>query len=121
MSPLFQHSRLVLRLCGNYRQKVHFSYSKILYATEEEIVRIGGVSKVVRVPKNPELVPKNYLPQQVPKETLRDLKWMMQKDVLGQDIFLLGRPGPLRRLLAQQYLELTKREMEYVALSRQEQ
>ena len=42
----------------------------------------------------------------------------MQKDALGQDIFLLGRPGPLRRLLAKQYLELTKREMEFVALSR---
>ena len=37
---------------------------------------------------------------------------------MGQDIFLLGRPGPLRRLLAQQYLQLTAREMEYVALSR---
>ena len=29
-----------------------------------------------------------------------------------------GRPGRLRRELAQQYLELTQREMEYVALSR---
>jgi hypothetical protein len=38
--------------------------------------------------------------------------------LLGQDIFLLGRPGPQRRLLAQQYLQLTQREMEYVALSR---
>jgi len=70
------------------------------------------------VPKNPELVPKNYLPKNIPNETLRDLKWIMQKDLLGQDIFLLGRPGRLRRELAQQYLELTQREMEYVALSR---
>ena len=43
---------------------------------------------------------------------------MMQKDLLGQDIFLLGRPGPGRRTLAQQYLQLTQREMEYVSLSR---
>lgn len=43
---------------------------------------------------------------------------MLQKDLLGQDIFLLGPPGPSRRLLAFQYLELTKRELEYVALSR---
>ena len=42
----------------------------------------------------------------------------MQKDLLGQDIFLIGRPSPLRRTLAMQYLELTQREMEYVALSR---
>jgi hypothetical protein len=43
---------------------------------------------------------------------------MLQKDLLGQDIFLIGRPGPLRRQLAMQYLEMTRRELEYVALSR---
>lgn len=43
---------------------------------------------------------------------------MMQKDLLGQDIFLIGRPSPQRRMLAMQYLELTQREMEFVALSR---
>lgn len=43
---------------------------------------------------------------------------MMEKDLLGQDIFLIGPPGPKRRLLAMQYLELTKRELEYVALNR---
>ncbi|KAA8593114.1 hypothetical protein FQN60_018569, partial [Etheostoma spectabile] len=42
----------------------------------------------------------------------------MQKDLLGQDVFLIGPPGPLRRAIAMQYLELTKREVEYVALSR---
>jgi hypothetical protein len=43
---------------------------------------------------------------------------MLQKDLLGQDIFLIGRPGPLRRQLTMQYLEMTGRELEYVALSR---
>lgn len=43
---------------------------------------------------------------------------MLQKDVLGQDMFLLGPPGPKRRHLAMQYLELTNREHEYVALNR---
>lgn len=42
----------------------------------------------------------------------------MQKDLLGQDVFLIGPPGPLRRSVAMQYLELTKREVEYIALSR---
>ncbi|XP_013928734.1 PREDICTED: von Willebrand factor A domain-containing protein 8-like [Thamnophis sirtalis] len=42
----------------------------------------------------------------------------MQKDLLGQDVFLIGPPGPLRRSIAMQYLELTKREVEYMALSR---
>ena len=83
-----------------------------------KVVTIGSVSKRISVPSNPEFVPKNYLPKDVPKETLADLKWMLQKDMLGQDIFLLGRPGPGRRTLAQQYLELTQREMEYVSLSR---
>ena len=45
-------------------------------------------------------------------------RWMMQKDELGQDIFSIGRPSPLRRSLVMQYLELTGRELEYVALTR---
>ena len=71
-------------------------------------------------PVRSELVPIKYLPKdsEIPTETLKHLKWIMQKDVLGQDIFLIGRPSPLRRQLAMQYLELTQRELEYVALSR---
>lgn len=54
----------------------------------------------------------------VSQTTLHHLRWMLQKDHLGQDMFLLGRPGPLRRSLAMQFLQLTQRELEYVALSR---
>jgi len=43
---------------------------------------------------------------------------MLKKDLLGQDMFLIGAPSPLRRSLAMQYLELTNREAEYVALTR---
>lgn len=43
---------------------------------------------------------------------------MLQKDLLGQDMFLIGRPGPLRRQIAMQFLEMTNRELEYVSLSR---
>lgn len=49
---------------------------------------------------------------------LHHLRWMLQKDNLKQDIFLLGRPGPHRRSIAMKYLELTQREIEYVSLSR---
>lgn len=49
---------------------------------------------------------------------LHHLRWMLQKDLLGQDIFLIGKPGPLRRSIVMQFLELTQRELEYVALSR---
>lgn len=50
--------------------------------------------------------------------TMHHLRWMLQKDLLGQDMFLIGRPGPLRRTIAMQYLQLTQRELEYVSLSR---
>ncbi|CAN7939417.1 unnamed protein product, partial [Ixodes hexagonus] len=52
------------------------------------------------------------------QSVLQHLRWMMQKDVLGQDIFLIGPPGAYRRRIAFQYLELTQREVEYVALTR---
>lgn len=55
---------------------------------------------------------------QLSQTILHHLRWMLQKDLLGQDMFLIGTPGPLRRTLVMQYLELTQRELEYVALSR---
>lgn len=55
---------------------------------------------------------------ELPQTVLHHLKWMLQKDLLNQDIFLLGRPGPLRRTMVMQFLELTQRELEYVALNR---
>ena len=48
-------------------------------ASEDTVVTIGNVSKKVKSPKNPELVPRKYLPKEIPRETLKDLKWMMQK------------------------------------------
>ncbi|XP_044262539.1 von Willebrand factor A domain-containing protein 8 [Tribolium madens] len=81
-------------------------------------VSIGEVTKVITEAKRPEYVPCNYYRDNLGQTTLNHLKWMMQKDVLGQDIFLLGPPGALKRNLAMQYLELTNREHEYVALSR---
>ena len=43
---------------------------------------------------------------------------MLQKDILAQDIFLMGAPGTRRRELALAFLELTGRELEFIALSR---
>ncbi|KAG8224293.1 hypothetical protein J437_LFUL005099, partial [Ladona fulva] len=88
------------------------------YCSNDSTVSIGEVKKSIKVPSNPQYVPIKYLPEEVTQETLRHLHWMLQKDILGQDIFLIGRPGPLRRTLAMQYLQLTKREVEYVSLSR---
>lgn len=61
-----------------------------------------------------------YFPVQrdVPQTFLKHLRWLLQKDKLGQDVFLIGPPGPLRRLLALSYLELTKQELEFITLTR---
>uniref|UniRef100_A0A8C6JZL1 von Willebrand factor A domain-containing protein 8 n=1 Tax=Melopsittacus undulatus TaxID=13146 RepID=A0A8C6JZL1_MELUD len=67
---------------------------------------------------NPEFVPQNYMTDSLAQAVVHHLRWIMQKDLLGQDVFLIGPPGPLRRSIAMQYLELTKREVEYIALSR---
>ncbi|WAR13926.1 VWA8-like protein [Mya arenaria] len=81
-------------------------------------VSIGDVSVAVKPPQHPEYVPHKYLKEKASQSTLRHLRWIMQKDQLGQDVFLIGPPGPVRRQLAMMYLELTKREGEYVSLSR---
>ncbi|XP_006837671.1 PREDICTED: von Willebrand factor A domain-containing protein 8-like [Chrysochloris asiatica] len=83
-----------------------------------ETVNIGDVSYKLKTPKNLELVPHNYISDSLAQSVVQHLRWIMQKDLLGQDVFLIGPPGPLRRSIAMQYLELTKREVEYIALSR---
>lgn len=43
----------------------------------------------------------------LPQTVAQHLRWIMQKDLLGQDVFLIGPPGPLRRSIAMQYLVST--------------
>ncbi|XP_076766995.1 von Willebrand factor A domain-containing protein c12.2 [Xylocopa sonorina] len=94
----------------------------IRYKSDSTMVIIGDVSKEVKSPQKPEYVPRKYLITRSDHEedtyTLKHLKWMLQKDVLSQDIFLIGGPGVRRRKLALAFLELTEREIEYIALSR---
>ncbi|XP_071482388.1 von Willebrand factor A domain-containing protein 8-like [Diadema antillarum] len=91
---------------------------RAVYSTDGKSVSLGGITKTIKEPARRELVPLKYLPENVPQSVLRHLRWIMQKDALGQDVFLIGAPGPLRRAIAMQYLEMTKREVEYMALSR---
>ncbi|KAK7153742.1 hypothetical protein R3I94_007188 [Phoxinus phoxinus] len=91
---------------------------KLLNTSSGDTVKIGEISYRLKNPRNPELVPVNHMMEALPQMVTQHLRWIMQKDLLGQDVFLIGPPGPLRRSIAMQYLELTKREVEYVALSR---
>lgn len=84
----------------------------------KETVAFGNIVKEVNKVEHPEYVPRKYYRNNLSQSSLHHLKWMMQKDLLNQDIFLLGPPGPRKRHLALQYSELTNREHEYVALSR---
>ena len=49
-------------------------------------ITIGDVTKPLKKPANPELVPSRYLPkdEEIPHETLKHMKWIMQKDLLGK-------------------------------------
>ncbi|KAJ8349982.1 hypothetical protein SKAU_G00251120 [Synaphobranchus kaupii] len=91
---------------------------KLLNTSSGDTVKIGEVSFQLKAPRNPELVPISHMTGPMTQTVAQHLRWIMQKDLLGQDVFLIGPPGPLRRSIAMQYLELTKREVEYVALSR---
>ncbi|KAJ3169542.1 hypothetical protein HDU88_000733 [Geranomyces variabilis] len=89
-------------------------------ASSEDRVCIGGVCvDLTPVPANTShkvpILPLLPLERQ---ETLQHLLWMMRKEKLGQDVFLIGPPGPMKRHVALTYLNLTNREFEYVALHR---
>ncbi|XP_050100518.1 von Willebrand factor A domain-containing protein 8 [Anopheles aquasalis] len=94
-------------------------------ANDGATIEIGDVTMQVEAPRHPELVPTGYYygadggtDSHLSQTRLHHLRWMLQKDKLGQDMMLLGRPGRLRRHLVMQYAELTRREVEYVLLNR---
>lgn len=97
-------------------------------ARDPRTVAIGDVSVDV-TPGDPRLVPRGRLdgsehfttsskPTALSQDVLTHLRWMMQKDGLGQDMFLVGPPGPRRRQLAMLYCELVSREYEFVSITR---
>ena len=47
------------------------------------------------------------------KNELKRLKWLLQKESLNQDVFLLGAPGSLRTSLALCFLETSNAEIEW--------
>ncbi|XP_063005440.1 von Willebrand factor A domain-containing protein 8 isoform X1 [Melospiza melodia melodia] len=118
--PAARRVRLLLRqVVGGGAAAARYGRSEVrALHSSGDTVTIGDVSFKLKTPKNPELVPHNYMTESLAQSVVHHLRWIMQKDLLGQDVFLIGPPGPLRRSIAMQYLELTKREVEYIALSR---
>uniref|UniRef100_A0A1I7X5C3 VWFA domain-containing protein n=1 Tax=Heterorhabditis bacteriophora TaxID=37862 RepID=A0A1I7X5C3_HETBA len=108
----------------------------------QKIVKLGNVRVNINNTERLELVPARYLEAQKhhSQEILSHLKWLLQKDILKQDVFLLGVPGSMRSKLVLQYLvsnkvlnlltflrkfkidiflkELRNREYEYIAVTR---
>eukprot|EP00124_Ichthyophonus_hoferi_P000794 Ihof_evm21s32 gene=Ihof_evmTU21s32 len=76
---------------------------------------LGDVSKELSYPTNPSLVPSGYIKKDqssytpgsitLCQEVLGHLRWMVQKDTLGQDMFLIGPPGPMKRHIAMAFCE----------------
>ncbi|VDM40573.1 unnamed protein product, partial [Toxocara canis] len=81
-------------------------------------VKIGNVRVSVRKPKSPHLVPIGFGVNEANTNVLSHLKWLLQKDSLKQDVFLIGVPGALRSHIVLQYLELCGREFEYLSITR---
>jgi hypothetical protein len=106
------------------------------------LISIGGISAPLFKDSNPLLVPKtafywlrennsNIIPEiNQLQDTLQTLRWMIQKDKIGQvsraleisekfqDMILLGPPGVQRRRVIMQFCDLTNREVEFLTLSR---
>lgn len=91
---------------------------------DRRYIRIGGQVSEIRTPKNADKVPRGYLSlfNSVLTDSpayLKSLRWLMQKDTLNQDAFLIGSPpGAYRRHLALAFSELLQRECEYLCLTR---
>jgi hypothetical protein len=94
----------------------------ITSVADKRYVRIGNCVSELKAVKCKEKVPRGYLHNNKLTESqsyLRTLRWLMQKDALNQDAFLIGSPpGALRRQLALSFGELLQRECEYLCLTR---
>lgn len=114
------HYGLNLSLNTKTHPKCKFYTSKrnARFFSSDGKITFGDIVVDVKAAKHPEYVPIGYVSGNISQYIAKHLKWMAQKDLLGQDIFLIGPPGPLRRFVAMQYLELLQKEVEYVSLSR---
>ncbi|GMR32699.1 hypothetical protein PMAYCL1PPCAC_02894 [Pristionchus mayeri] len=103
-------------------RRVTLHTGRFTSTSSDNFLKIGNVAKAVKAPRRPELVPTGYA-KDVSKfdsnpELVAHLKWLLQKDLLNQDVFLIGPPGRLRSQIVLQYLELTQSEFEWLSITR---
>eukprot|EP00929_Paragymnodinium_shiwhaense_P083487 TRINITY_DN44522_c0_g1_i1.p1 TRINITY_DN44522_c0_g1~~TRINITY_DN44522_c0_g1_i1.p1 ORF type:complete len:1645 (-),score=457.04 TRINITY_DN44522_c0_g1_i1:566-5500(-) len=109
--------RVNVRSRGRLRTNVVAAH--IVATPQDRRLKIAGVELAVPTSKFPDHVPALYGPTDfVPAELAEHFRWMLKKMRLGQDVFLIGPPGPFRRRFALWCCEVLGLEVEYVALSR---
>lgn len=86
-------------------------------------VRIGNTSVAIVPCSSPELIPfcivdPHCVEVDLHREAvLRSLRWMLQKNTLQQDMFLLGPPGAIGRYLVYRFAELLGLPVYYLCLT----
>ncbi|KAL7746699.1 hypothetical protein RI367_007978 [Sorochytrium milnesiophthora] len=114
--------RRLAQVHGSLAPRVRFLYTPApldsVDGGEVSVLSIGDVSVQVQSSHAPHKVPVGPRVDVRDQRMLHHLQWMLKKDLLGQDMFLLGPPGPLKRNLAMTYCGLTNRPVEYISLHR---
>ena len=118
---------MIARGGGHRRGAVRLFFCRPLSSSSRSVVRIGDVEKQIRPldelsDAQRRKVPSGYLIHLRDDPTaLSHLRWLLQKDRLGQDALLAGYGGAAaahRRRLALAYAELAQRPVELLTLSR---
>ncbi|DAZ99802.1 TPA: hypothetical protein N0F65_001311 [Lagenidium giganteum] len=121
MLRAFGAKRTVQGRLAVHKRRTNAVQTRWSASVKQRTVEIGGVVAPINDAKSGELVPHGYLPalesRQMSQELLGHLRWMIQKDLLKQDMFLIGPPGASRRLLAMRFCELLNKEVEYISVS----
>eukprot|EP01035_Chromulina_nebulosa_P040751 gene40751-55094_t len=89
---------------------------KVSAQYRNQSIIIGGI-RVQKGELQNSLVPEKIF-KNLPPEIVYHLRWLAQKYNLGQDMFLCGHPGPLRRQLVMTFANLCGLEVEYISCSR---
>ncbi|KAI0708684.1 AAA domain-containing protein [Earliella scabrosa] len=84
------------------------------------VLKLGDISHEILASSEPSRLPhsEDVLLDASNPFNLDNLHFMLQKYLLGQDIFLLSQPGPYARRLALTFCRLINSEYEFVALHR---